>query len=346
MRQHCYRSAVPRSPLLIVAWLVSALFVLPARASVNDPDPAMLFEAAEKAEASMNFGESARLYRELLDVAPSSFKAPRARARAEDLEAHAEGEFRPLARLEAVRRDPALAANPEAIAALEEDAEAFPPGRVRAEARLLSGTAWLRRFGEPSRAIPPLSAVVNDTQAEPLLRRLALGQLIEAHRALGDISAAKAEVDAFPDLLPDLREAVHREARRAWIMRGAISLVALVLAIGALSALRLARASGPLRAAKLLVRPVPLLYSAWLAGMGALLARGYDASDPTPFLLVGASVLAITTAARAWSLAQARALVPCIASPFRAALSIAAIFGAAFLALLASDSAYLDTFGL
>lgn len=294
----------------------------------------------------MEFRRAVQLYRELLDAYPSFSKAPRARARAEDLEAHAEGDFGPLTRLETVRRDPALASSPEAIASLERDAESFPAGRVRAEARLLCGGAWLGRLGDPPRAIRPLSALLRDETADPLLRRLALGQLVDARRATGDLAAAVDDVNAFPELFPALRDTVLREARRVWIRWGAVSLVALVFAVGSFAWLRLARASGLKNAARIVFRPLALAYAAWLALIGAALARGYDASDPTPFLLLGAGIVVIDAAARAWSAASLRALITRIPPSLRAALCIAAVLATAFLALDASDVAYLDSFGL
>src|SRR5690606_19871478 len=104
------------------------------------------------------------------------------------------------------------------------------------------------------------------------------------------------------------RDAVHREARRVWIRRGAITLVALTFAIGIVALFRLSRAFGLRGTAKLVVRPVAALYALWLGGMGAILARGYDASDPKPFLLLGVAVLLIDIAARAWTAATRNGL--------------------------------------
>lgn len=306
----------------------------------------MLFSAAAEAEETMRFAEAAKLYGELLRLAPSDPRAPRARARLEDLRAHAEGDFAPLTRLEELRRDPKMAADPRAIEALERDADSFPKGRVRAEARLLSGTAWLGRLGDPSRAIQPLSAVLHDVDADPLHRRLALSQLVEARRALGDLSGAVADVDAFPELLPNIRDAIHREARRVWIRRGAIALCASILVIGGAASFRIARSMRLGALARLTLRPLALVFAAWLGLGGAMLARGYDASDPSPFLFLAAAIALTDIAMRAWSAAMHHELAPRIATPFRVTLGIAAVIAAAFLALDASDPAYLESFGL
>ena len=341
--------AVPRALVFLVGIALASWLVLtasPSRASSDTPDPSELFAAAEAAEDAMRFAEAVRYYEELLRLAPSYSKAPRARARLEDLRAHSEGDFAPLRRLETVRRDPKLAASADAIAALERDAEAFPPGRVRAEARLLCGTAWLGRLEDPSRAIPPLAAVLADENADLLLRRLALSQLVDARRALGDIAAAVADVDAHPELLPALRDTVHREARRVWIRRGSIALLASMLAIGSVALIRLARASGLRGMASVAIRPLSAIFALWLGGMGAVLARGYDASDPRPFLFLGLAVFFVDIAARAWSATAGRDLGLRVGPVFRATLSVASVIAAAFLSLEASDVAYLDSFGL
>jgi len=349
MRHRCYRRAVPRALALLLgiavaAWL--ALLPSPSLASPTTSAPADLFASAEAAEASMRFAEAVQLYEELLRLAPTYSKAPRARARLEDLRAHSEGDFLPLQRLETVRRDPALASSAEAILALERDAGSFPPGRVRAEARLLCGTAWLGRLENPSRAIAPLAAVLADESADPLLRRLALSQLVDARRALGDVTGAVADVDAHPDLVPALRDTVHREARRVWIRRGAVAVVGAMLVVGLAALARLARAAGVGATLKLAFRPLSALFALWLGGMGALLARGYDASDPRPFFLLGIGVLVVDIAGRAWAAAARLGLGFGVGPSLRATLCVASVLAAAFLSLDASDVAYLDSFGL
>src|SRR5690606_1385216 len=214
------------------------------------------------------------------------------------------------------------------------------------EAMLLCGTAWLGRLENPARAIAPLSAVLADENADLLLRRVALSQLVEARRALGDIEGAVADVDAHPDLVPAIRDAVHREARRVWIRRGAMALVALTFTIGAIALVRLARRFGFRTTTKLTIRPLSALYAVWLGGMGALLARGYDASDPKPFLLVGTAVFLVDIAARAWAAAARDNRGFRIGPALRATLCVACVIAAAFLSLDASDVAYLDSFGL
>lgn len=345
MRQLCYGRRVARFLALVVACVACTVALAAHAAEPSKRDANAIFAEAEAAERAMRFDEADRLYRELLRDAPSSPRAPRARARAEDLEAHAEAGYAPLARLESVRRDARLAADPDALAALERDAASFPPGRVRAEARMLVAAGFVR-LGAPSRALAPLSSVVADANADPLLRRLALGQLVEVKKGLGDVAGAVRDVDAFPDLVPEVRARVHREARRVWIRRGALGLVALMLALGAWSASKVVRASGLARGVRALVRPTPLVYAAWIALVGAALARGYDATDPRPFLLLGAGVACLDLAARAHALAVARALAVPIPTAARVALSVAAVAAVAFLALDHGDRTYLDGFGL
>lgn len=331
--------------MILLASLVIGLFAKIAHASPPSAEaeesPATLFTRAEAAEESMQFAEAAQLYRRLLDETPSFYKAPRARARLTNLEAHAEGDYAPLTRLESVRRDPALAASPDAISALEKEAESFPDGPVRTEARLFAAGAWLSHLADPSRAIAPAEAVVRDTGADPLSRKLALRQLVEAHRLGEDLPSAVAAVDAFPELLPDLWDEVHREARRVWLRRGALGTMLALLLWGGFVSVRLLRNLGFSHTRALLLRPLPLICAAWIALAGAWLATSYDASDPSPFLFLGAQLVLIDIAARALSAGSKR-----VAPPIRAGLCLAAALAAAFLALDMSDPAYLDSFGL
>ena len=47
------------------------------------------------------------------------------------------------ARLDRIRQDPAVANDPSAIEALARDADTFPAGTVRVDARMLVAEAWL-----------------------------------------------------------------------------------------------------------------------------------------------------------------------------------------------------------
>jgi hypothetical protein len=115
--------------------IVLALSASTARAVTPVPDaPATRaeatasFERAERASRERRFGEALAAYRQAAAIDPSAPFVPAARARAADLEAHAEGGFAPLARLEELRRDPARTSDRAAIEALERDAAGFPEG--------------------------------------------------------------------------------------------------------------------------------------------------------------------------------------------------------------------------
>ena len=77
----------------------------------------------------------------------------RAGDRAEWLRSRSEGDFVPLTRLEKLRRDPAQSSDPAAVDGLAHDADSFPPGMVRVEARMLVSEAWLGRLHRPDDAI-------------------------------------------------------------------------------------------------------------------------------------------------------------------------------------------------
>jgi hypothetical protein len=96
--------------------------------------------------------------RAAIKAAPDTRWAIRAGDRADWLRARSEGDFAPLARLERVRRDTAAASDPAAIDALARDLEAFPPGTVRVEARMLVAEANLGRLHRPEAALPQLRA--------------------------------------------------------------------------------------------------------------------------------------------------------------------------------------------
>ncbi len=114
----------------------------------------MLFERAQAEEDRGDFAPALLHDRASIAAAPDSVWAQRAAARAAWLVARSEGDFEPLARLERVRRNPSLSADPGAVDALARDAEAFPPGQVRAEARVFVAEAYLGRMRRPADALP------------------------------------------------------------------------------------------------------------------------------------------------------------------------------------------------
>lgn len=300
------------------------------------------FDRAELAFQALRFAEALAAYREAAAADPSARFVTLARARAADLSAHAEGGFVPLARLSAVRRDPRQSADRAVIEALEHDVASFPPGRVRGEAELMIADAWWHRLGDPRRAIAPLSAAIADETGDRLTRSLALGELTVLQRELGDLPAALAAVDRFPDLAPATRKQIKTLVLRGRLTTAAITLLA---ALGVIGAASLARAAWRLRELpRAVLPPLAVAFSLYLGGASAVLVRLRGDGDPRPFVWLGLGVLAAFTVARAWRLGWGAGGPTARAA--RAILCAAGVIAAAFLAVERTDVSYLEGLGL
>lgn len=328
--------------ILIVALASSA------RAETGDDAPAAAqrsFDRAEVAFQEQRFAEALAAYREATALDPSARFVLTARARAADLEAHAEGDFAPLARLSAVRRDPAKSGDRATIEALERDVAAFPPGRVRGEAELVVADAWWHRLGDPRRALAPLEAAVTDDTGDRLTRSLALGALARLHRDLGDLDAALAVVERFPDLAPATRDEVRTLARRARLRGASITLLGALGVVGLASFVRAARRLGGLGALpRAVLPPLAVAFSLYLGGAAAVLVRLRGDGDPRPFVWLGLGVLAVSAVARAWRLGWGTGGP--LARVARALACAAGVIAAAFLAVERIDASYLGSLGL
>jgi hypothetical protein len=130
--------------------------------------------------------------------APASNWARSARLRIGWMVARSEGNYAPLARLQRVRHDPAAASNPAAVESLARDAESFPPGRVRAEARMFVGETWLVAMNRRRDAISELRKVEDDPSSDATDATLAHGRLVDAFLAEGWLDDAAREVERRP----------------------------------------------------------------------------------------------------------------------------------------------------
>ncbi|MEP7126497.1 MAG: hypothetical protein ABJE95_36535 [Byssovorax sp.] len=333
------------SAFALVATLISA------RPSRADPPPEariaaqQSFDRAERAFQALRFAEALAAYREAAAADPSARFVPIARARAADLEAHAEGDFAPLARLSAVRRDPIQSGDRAVIEALARDVTTFPPGRVRGEAELVIADAWWHRLGDPLRAVPPLEAAIADETGDRLTRSLALGELVSLHRERGDLDAALAAADRFPDLAPATRRELHTLVRRGRLRAAAIAVLA---ALGLLGLVSLARAAPRLGGVAELPRavspPLAVAFSLYLGGAAAVLVRLRGDGDPRPFVWLGLGVLASFTVARAWRLGFGNGGPTARAA--RGLVCAIGVIAAAFLAVERTDPSYLEGLGL
>jgi tetratricopeptide (TPR) repeat protein len=302
------------------------------------------YEQAERAAASLDFQAALAGYEEAASVDPSGPLARIARARANDLSTHAEGRFAPLARLEAVRRK----SSPERaeIDALAADAEGFPPGRVRAEARLVVAEALWHRFDDKAAAARALDAALADDSADKLTRSLALHELVALERERGDLFAAHRAVERFPDLAPSLLTEISRLVRRVFLARLSTVIVAVAAAIGLASVVRLLRrdlgdVEGTIRRT---IRPSAVAFALYLGGAAAILVHYHGDGDVRPFLWLGLGVLGVSIVAHAWRLGSRddRAF----AKLGRALFCGLAVLAVAFLSLERANAGYLESFGL
>ncbi len=303
------------------------------------------FKRAEAASRELRFQEALEAYEEVGARDPASPLAPVARVRAAELRDHAEGHFEPLAKLEAVRRDPAKNHDRATIEALERDARGFPDGRVRSEALLVASQAYEHAFGEPERALAALEGILTDPAADRGTRALALSEAIGLHRAKGDLRAALGAVRRDPDLLPNLTREVHIEVRRSQIAKGCLGVLAVVALLGVRGGVRAARRLRDVRAlVPAVIRPGAIAFAFYIGAGGAVFVRLQGSGDPMPFLLLGAALVAVGAAVRLWSLAEERSTKGLVA--LRALVGVLGVLAVAYLILWTSNGEYLSPLGL
>jgi hypothetical protein len=306
--------------------------------------------SGEQAAQALRFAEALAAYRAAQAADASAPCAALARARADDLAAHAEGDFGPLTELETVRRDPRKTADRAAIEALARDLEAFPAGRVRVEARLVVAEAWWQRLGEPERAIAACEAAAADRGGDRLTRALALSELWTLRRQRGEVREALAALERDPDLSPSLTAVVRRAARRVRLRAAALVVLGALAAIGGASLARLlARARDLRELPGQVVRPVAVAFSLYLGGAAAVVVRLHGGEgDARPFLWLGLAVLAMAVIARAFGIASGMATSArgAAARATWAAACVAGVLAAAFLAVERTDESFLEGLGL
>ncbi len=281
-------------------------------------------------------------YRHFVARDPGSRFAARAMARIDDLEAHSEGRFVPLAALERVRRSPDLSNDAHALEALDAQAGTWPPGNVRAEAWLLVGEAYLGRMQRPRDAARVFLRLARDDGASAAMRELAATRLVAARAVLGESVRAEQELSGAR-----VTDAVRAEAavlaRRVRLGRGAtwvLGILGAATAAGIAAVLRRGQLSEVLRRWR---RPMPLVQLAVLTVGGAALAKASDDHEVRPFLLLGGGVLAVYLAAVVLNVAGGTTPG---ARAARAAVCVLAVLSVAFLTMLRCDPMMLEGIGL
>jgi hypothetical protein len=332
----------------LVAILVT-LSTFPIAASAADGARAralQLLQQAERDDADLELARAADGYEEALRLDPSMAKAMRAQQRAANIRERSEGGFQPLAALERVRRDPKLASDPKAIDELVRLAEGFPPGLVRVEAWVLAAEAYANRLERPSDSVGLWQRIIVDPHADRVTAGAAARSLATYHLTREDFASAEATIAlAGSKVDATIARDVHRAVRRHHLHRFSIATLAIALAAATLTIGRSVRAGklaailGRARASSRLV----IVYAAYVAIGGAVLATGYEEGTSRPFLLFGAVLVPILLIARAWGAAGSTSTR---ARAVRAAVCATSALAAAFLVLERVDVAYLEGMGL
>jgi len=250
------------------------------------------------------------------------------------------------ARLEQVRQDPRLASDPAAIESLARDAETFPAGPTRVEARMLVALAWLERLHRPEDGIAELQKVADDPSSDPVTSRFAEAQIVDALVGAGRVDGAIAEAHAHADRLdPRFIAQVDHLARRRWVRRAAFGVIAVFVALASIALARAARRrdlKGAVRALQGFAPPATL-FIVFVGGAGGMLAAAYESGNAAPFLLLGAAAWPLLLLARGWAAVGSSAV---LARVLRAAVCAGAALAAAFVVLDLLGLSYLQGFGL
>jgi hypothetical protein len=211
---------------------------------------------------------------------------------------------------------------------------------------MLVAEAYLGRMRRPADGMRALRAVLDEPRCDPLTRKQAARQLVEAMVARGDIDGARTEAHARADLL-DARfvattdRLVRRRTLRHLALLAAAALVAFSVG-SATRAVRKGRGAVVGRAVRKLT-PLVVVFAAYIGVVGGLLASSYESGNAKPFLVLGVAVVPVFLLARVWSAAGSATVR---ARAARAAAAATGAMAMAFLVLDALDPAYLEGFGL
>lgn len=237
---------------------------------------------ARAAEQEHRPADAVALYQRAAALAPTSRLATTARRRLAYFASRDEGGYAPLAALLAFRGRLPAARTREVVHAFEREATGFPEGRVRREARLAIGEAWLE-VGEPARAEEAFRALLAEptvSASETVSAQTGIARALAA-RSGAAAGAAHLEEAGLEDT--STHAALEREARRVWGRALAWAVLALfVIGVGATGGRELARAP-VLRRAFSIPR---LVVAAYVVGFPAWLAQRYDSDALDTFALV------------------------------------------------------------
>lgn len=344
------RRSISRVTMTVIAMIavIAAIAATAAEARADDSRERaeVVLTQAEAEDAALELARALSHYDEGRAIDPGSPRAPRAEARAAMLRAHSEGELVPFAKLERLRRDPALSSDPREVEKLVNEAEGFPPGLVRIEVWVLAAEAFAHRFGRPLDAEALLLRALADPLVDPVVAQKAARDATTLQLARGDFARAHRTVQlAGTRVDARLGADVRRAERRRTLHHAAIAtlvVMALLAARATIMAVRRRRGGELGRGVKSTWRLV-VAYAAYVSIAGAVLASGYETGTSKPFLSFGLVLVPILLLARVWGAAggEGRGV-----RSARAALSGLAALGAAFLVLEGVDVGFLEGLGL
>jgi hypothetical protein len=294
------------------------------------------------ADEALEFQSALDGYSAFVTRDPGSRFAARAQARIEDLRAHSEGGFAPLVMLERVRRDDQTANSLVGITALDRAIERFPPGSVRAEAKLLVGEAYLNRLNRPRDAVRVLRSLAEDSAATQDMRSLAAERLIDASGMVGEERVAAQEIVTLR-VDPEVKQNAVVHARRSVLRRGSWFLVA-TMAFATLVSVVTASMQQRLKSVlRTWLRPLPLIQLAMLTLGGGALGRLYDDHEMGPFYALAGGGVAVYLGASAWSVVGSQKISARIG---RAMVCFFAALAVSFLAMDSIDPMMLEGINL
>lgn len=250
------------------------------------------FHLGELAEARRDYSAALGRYRDVLAIDPGNWFAGAARARVDTLAPY-EGAFAELAKLDAVRKDPAKANDRAAIEALANELSSFSSPRVRREAAMFVAEAFVGRLRDPEHAIAPALSVAHDVAADAYVRAAAWELAYAALERIGDVDRARTLVADASDAPPALRARVRRDVRRLKVHRVAVAVAGAGL-IAALAATVVAMRRG--RARRLfdaLTRPSAIVFVVLTAALGAWLSDAWESGFGKHFWWLGVALAAV-----------------------------------------------------
>jgi len=198
----------------------------------------------------------------------------------------------------------------------------------------------------PADAIDELRQVADDPQAEPLMRRLAERERVDALVATGRIDQAADEARQHEDRLdPHFVTQVERLLVRRAVRRTACAVLVAFAALVGIGLWRAGRRRALDRASREVrkLAPVAVGFVLFVAVAGGALASKYESGSALPFVLLGAGLLPLLFLGRAWSAVGSQTAV---ARAARGLLCGMTVVAEAFLLLDLYGSQYLPGFGL